>query len=250
MLPCTRLTAIGSPLACVHSIAASAIPPTAIDAIAAAADDRGKIPAALQRRCRVHQQRSGCRDGETDQECAADRRESCERTTDLRIAGREPGKARIPGAVQPLGDRPGARGDRQTRRRAWRREPCGSPARQRRKQREVYAEACGAYRGQNGDHAAERAQGDVGPRGPGAEQADAVRVTEPRRGVRRCGSLPEREQSGERQQRDGPRAERRKAEDAGDAEQQGGARCWPQHQAPPGSGSSSGGGESFSTCSV
>ncbi len=101
-----------------------------------------------------------------------------------------------------------------------------------------------------GGHAAERAERDVGPRGPGAEEADAERVTEPRRVVWRRGALPQREQSGERQQRDGPCAERREAEDAGDAEQQGGARCWPQHQAPPGSGSSSGGGESFSTCSV
>ena len=119
ILPCTRLTAIGSPLARVHSTAASAMPPARDQRDRRAARrPRRAASGCLQRGRRVHQQRRRCGDREADQKHAADRRVSCERTADLRVAGREPGKARVPGAVQPFGDRPRARGDRQARRRA------------------------------------------------------------------------------------------------------------------------------------
>ncbi len=136
----------------------------------------GEPPAIFQRSRGIHQQRGRAGDDQADQEHAADRCISGERTAGMCIAAREPGEARVSDAAQPLGCRPRTRGDRQARRRPARRKPHRNPAGQRGEQREIRAKTGRADRGQDRRHAAERAERNVGPRGAGAEKTDAESV--------------------------------------------------------------------------
>ena len=72
--------------------------------------------------------------------------------------------------------------------------------------------------------------------------------------ARRGSALPQREQARKRQRRKERRSKRREAENGGGAEQKR-RECSERgrhagHQAPPGSGPSSGMGVNFSTCTV